>query len=89
MEPIDGVGPLLGTRSILDRREAIARVHAVGEQKLIGRMPYEIAWTTEPTFQESPDGRVIRRNHNEIGIPGEEGIGSCGWGSKSVRGKVR
>ncbi|MDG5487388.1 hypothetical protein NYR55_01940 [Sphingomonas sp. BGYR3] len=36
-------------------------------------MSHEIAWATEPTFEESPDGRVIRCDYNEIGIPGEDG----------------
>ena len=70
---IDGVVRLLGTLVILDRDEAIAWVDAVGELGLVDRMPHEIAWATEPTFEESPDGRVIRCDYNEIGIPGEDG----------------
>lgn len=70
--PIDDVVRLLGTLALLDRNEAIAWVDDVGEQELVGRMPHEIAWATEPTFEQSPDGRVIRCDYNEIGIPGED-----------------
>nr|WP_220094496.1 hypothetical protein [Rhodobacter capsulatus] len=70
--PIDGVVRLLGTLATIDRNEAIAWVDAVGEQELVDRMAGEIAWATKPTFQESPDGRVIRCDYNEIGIPGED-----------------
>ncbi len=70
---LDGVVRLLGTLAILDRDEAIAWVDAVGEQGFVDRMPHEIAWATEPTFEESPDGRVIRCDYNEIGIPSEDG----------------
>lgn len=71
--PIDGVARLLGTLAILDPDEAIAWVDAVGEQALVGRMPREIAWATAPTFESAPDGRVIRSDYNELGIPGEDG----------------
>ncbi|WP_218139152.1 hypothetical protein [Paracoccus alkenifer] len=70
--PIDGVARLLGTLAGLDRDEAIAWVDAVGEQALVDRMPHEIAWATAPTFENTPDGRVIRSDYNEIGIPGED-----------------
>ena len=71
--PIDGVVRLLGTLAILDRNEAIAWVDAVGEHELVDRMPHEIAWATEPTFEDSHEGRLIRCDYNEIGIPGEDG----------------
>lgn len=71
--PLDIVARLLGTLAILDRDEAIAWVDAVGEQALVDRMPREIAWATLPTFENSSDGRVIRCDYNEIGIPGEDG----------------
>lgn len=70
--PIDGVVGLLGTLAILDRNAAIAWVDDVGEQELVDRMPHEIAWATEPSFEESPDGPVICCDYNEIGIPGED-----------------
>ncbi|RWO70233.1 MAG: hypothetical protein EOS17_14300 [Mesorhizobium sp.] len=72
--PIDSVARLLGTLAILDRDEAIAWVDAVGEQALVDRMPREIGWATAPTFEDTIDGRVIRSDYNEIGIPGEYGI---------------
>lgn len=71
--PIDGVARLLGTLAVFDRDEAIAWVDAVGERALVDRMPHEIAWATAPTFESTPDGRVIRSDYNEIGIPGEDG----------------
>jgi hypothetical protein len=71
--PIDSVAHLLGTLAILDRDEAIAWVDAVGEQALVDRMPHEIGWATAPTFENTADGRVIRSDYNEIGIPGEDG----------------
>jgi hypothetical protein len=70
---IDAVVRLLGTLAILDRNEAIAWVDEVGEQELVNRMTHEIPWATQSTFEESPDGRVIRCDYNEIGIPGEDG----------------
>lgn len=70
--PINDVVGLLGTLAILDRNEAIAWVDTVGEQALVDRIPQEIAWSTKPAFEESSEGRVIRCDYNEIGIPGEE-----------------
>jgi hypothetical protein len=72
-EPLDSVARLLGTLAALDRDEAIAWVDAVGEQALVDRMPHEIAWATAPTFENAPNGRVIRCDYNAIGIPGEDG----------------
>lgn len=70
--PIDVVVRLLGTLATLDRNEAIVWVDLVGEQALVDRIPREIAWATAPTFENTPDGRVIHSDYNEIGIPGED-----------------
>ena len=69
--PIDGVVRLLGTLAILDRKEAIAWVDTVGEQALVDRIPREVAWARAATFENTADGRVIRCDYNEIGLPGE------------------
>lgn len=80
--PVDGVARLLGTLAILDRNQAIAWVDAVGEQALVGRIPGEVAWASAATFENTSDGRVIRCDYNEIGLPGEDGahdrvVGIC------------
>jgi hypothetical protein len=73
-EPLDDVVRLLGTLAILDRDLAIAWVDEAREEALLNRMPRELAWATRAVIADTPKGRVIQCDYNEVGIPGADGV---------------
>ena len=67
--PLEGVTGLLGTLAELDRPLAQAWVDAVGEDVMTARIPVEIPWATEVSFEDAADGRIVRCDRHHIGLP--------------------
>ncbi|OEC93382.1 hypothetical protein [Rhizobium sp. YK2] len=70
--PLDAVAELLATLGEIDRTLATLWVDRVGEESLVSRIPREVPWATQVTFDDTPDGRIVRCNYHYIGAPGEE-----------------
>ncbi len=58
--PLESVAGLLGVLAEIDRSRAISWVDEIGEESLVSRLPREIPWASEPSFEQADDGRVIR-----------------------------
>lgn len=68
---IDAVAELLGTLAEIDRPLAIAWVDDLGEDLLVSRIRHEVSWAMQASFEDAPDGRVVRCDYHHIGLPEE------------------
>ena len=80
--PLEGVVGLLGTLAVMDRARAVAWADTVGEDVLAARLPAEVPWAASVSFEDSPDGRVVRCDYRQIhdptqGNPHDEVVGIC------------